>query len=88
MEVLGLFGSSMCGLFLLGIFTRRVGAAAALLGALFSAIILLLIQWKTSTSILLYASIGIASCVLIGYLMSFVFPQKQKDLAGLTLYSV
>jgi len=88
MEVLGLFGGSMCGLFLLGIFTRRVGTAAALAGAAFSVVILFLIQGKTHTSVLIYASIGIAVCMLSGYLLSFVFPQKQKDLAGLTIYTV
>ncbi len=88
MSVLGLFGGSMCGLFLLGIFTRRVGAGAAILGAVFSAAVLFVTGRYTATSGLLYASIGIAACVLSGYLLSFVLSEKPKDLTGLTLFTV
>ncbi len=88
MSVLGLFGASMCGLFLLGIFTRRVGVAAALLGAVIGTVLLFLIQWKTDISVLLYASIGITVCMMSGYLLSFVVPEKPKDLTGLTLYTI
>ncbi|MEN6384463.1 MAG: sodium/solute symporter [Phycisphaerales bacterium] len=87
MEVLGLFGGPMCGLFLLGMFTKRVGGTAAIIGAVSGAVILFLVSRYTKVNLVLYASVGIAACVLVGYLMSFVIPEKGKDLSGLTLHN-
>lgn len=87
MSVLGFFGGSMCGLFLLGMFTCRVGSTSAITGAVIGAVVLFLIKLNTDTSVLLYATIGIVACVLGGYLLSFILPEKQKDLAGLTIFT-
>lgn len=88
MSVLGLFGGSMCGLFLLGIFTKRVGGTAAILGAVVGGIILYLVSTCTETSGILYASVGITACFISGYILSFILPNKQKDLSGLTMFTV
>ncbi|HBG28243.1 MAG: hypothetical protein A2Y10_12830 [Planctomycetes bacterium GWF2_41_51] len=85
MSILGLFGGSMCGLFLLGIFTKRVGGTAAIIGAFIGAAVLFWISKYTKIYFVLYASIGIAACFISGYLVSFVIPQKQKDLSELVL---
>ena len=87
MSVLGLFGGSMCGLFLLGMFTRRVGSISAILGAVIGAVTLFMVKMYTGTSVLLFATIGIAACVLSGYILSFVLSEKKKDLAGLTIFT-
>ncbi|MEN6307327.1 MAG: sodium:solute symporter, partial [Anaerohalosphaeraceae bacterium] len=76
MEVLGLFGGSMCGLFLLGIFTRRVGSISAMVGALSSAGLLFYLKQSTPVSFLLYAAIGMASCFIIGLAASFLIREK------------
>ncbi|OHB48385.1 MAG: hypothetical protein A2Y10_19845 [Planctomycetes bacterium GWF2_41_51] len=86
MSVLGLFGGSMCGLFLLGIFTKRIGGTAAIMGAFIGAAVLFWVNNYTKTYLVLYASIGIASCFISGYLISFIFPQKQKDLSQVVLH--
>jgi solute:Na+ symporter, SSS family len=86
MSVLGLFGGSMCGLFLLGIFTNRVGGISAIAGALIGAVVLFAVKINTGVSVLLYAAIGILACTASSYALSFVIPEKRKDIAGLTVF--
>jgi Na+/proline symporter len=85
MSILGLFGGSMCGLFMLGIFTKRTGGIAALCGAVISAFVLYWVKTFTDVNLILYGSIGIVVCVVSGYILSFVIPEKQKDITGLTI---
>lgn len=87
-SVLGLFGGSMCGLFLLGIFTTRVHGHAAISGAVIGAGALLWIQHHTNVSFLLYATLGISMCMLSGYIFSFIVPQTSKELSGLTIHTL
>ncbi|MFI4913149.1 MAG: sodium/solute symporter [Sedimentisphaeraceae bacterium JB056] len=88
MSVLGLFGGSMCGLFLLGMFTKRVGSIAAISGAVLGAVVLMMVKTYTHTSVLLYASIGIVSCFIIGYLLSMILREKPNVLTDLTIYTI
>ena len=88
MKVLGLFGGSMCGLFLLGIFTTRTTAWGALLGALVGAGGLFIVQSFTGANGLLYAFIGTLLCCVFGYIFSLFFPKDKKSIEGLTIHSV
>ncbi len=87
LEFAGLFTGAMTGVFILGIFCDRANGRGAVLGTLASAAILLLVKNYTPLHFFLYSGIGIISCVLIGYLASFLFaPGKSTE--GLTIYSV
>jgi SSS family transporter len=88
LEYIGLFGGSLAGLFVLGIFTRRGHGAGALVGAVVSAIVLYLVRTLTDVHFFLYGGIGILTCVLVGYLASVMLPAKRKNLDGLTFYSL
>lgn len=70
---LGLLTSGLGGLFMMGIFTRRIGTRSALAGFAGSIAILLIFNRMSSVSFLLYGFIGLVSCFVIGYLSSFVF---------------
>ena len=87
LELLGLFGGSLAGLFALGIFTRRAHGTGALVGALTSAIVLYLVSAFTPVHFFLYAGIGILTCFAVGYLASILLPSDQPQLKGLTVYS-
>lgn len=87
LELLGLFGGSLAGLFALGIFTRRANGVGALAGAITSAIVLYLVSAFTQVHFFLYAGIGIATCCAVGYLMSLAFPSSPSPLAGLTVHT-
>lgn len=70
---LGLFTSGVGGLFLMGIFTRRIGTKAALTGFACSIIALLLFNRFSHVSVILYGFLGLAACLIGGYLSSFIF---------------
>ncbi len=87
LEFAGLFTGAMTGVFFLGIFSKRANGKGAIVGTLASAGILLLVKTFTPLHFFLYSGIGIISCILIGYLASFLFV-STKNTEGLTIYSV
>lgn len=87
LEFAGLFTGAMTGVFILGIFSSRANGKGAIIGSIASAALLLYIKTFTSLNFFLYSGIGIISCVLIGYLTSFMF-KSTKSTQGLTIYSV
>lgn len=86
-ELIGLLGGGLAGLFILGIFTRRANAPGALIGLAASALVQYLVKAHTGLIFFLYASTGLLSCVVVGYLASLLFPVHRKALPGLTLHS-
>ncbi len=83
---MGLFGGSLAGLFVLGIFTRRANWMGALTGAVSSIVILAFVQQRTPVHFFLYGFVGVMSCVIVGYLASLLAPVEEKPLEGLTLH--
>ena len=88
MTILGLLGGSMCGLFCLGIFTRRAHGTGAILGAMTGAVLLYLVQRFTNLHFLLYAVIGIAGCFIAGYLLSWIIPAHGPADEEMTIYGL
>ena len=87
LEFAGLFTGAMTGVFILGIFSDKANGKGAITGAVASACILLIVKTFTPINFFLYSGIGIISCVIIGYLASFLF-KSTKSTKGLTIYSV
>lgn len=87
LEIAGLFTGAITGVFILGIFSNRANGQGAVVGALSSAIILLMVKNYTALHFFLYSGIGIISCFVIGYLASFIF-KSTKNIDGLTIYTV
>jgi SSS family transporter len=85
--LVGLAGSGLAGLFLLGILSTRAHGPGAMTGAVASAAMLYWVQTETRVHFLLYAAIGILTCVSVGYVASLVLPSSPKDLRGLTVYT-
>ncbi len=86
--VIGLFGGSLGGLFLLGMFTKRANGPGAVFGAAAGALALYLVKTYTGTHFYLYAFIGIAVCFFTGYFISLIFPADSKSIDGLTVYTI
>lgn len=87
LAILGLTGSSLAGLFALGIFTRRANGHGALIGAVTSAAVLYYVQQHSQVNFLLYGAVGIIVCFVVGYVASLLIPVRQKPLDGLTLFT-
>lgn len=70
MAMIGLLGSGLAGVFLLGVFTKRANSTGAVVGIITSAIVLLMVQRCTAAHFFLYAPTGIVTCVVTGYVVS------------------
>jgi Na+/proline symporter len=86
-KIVGLFMGVLCGLFMLGVLTRRANAAGAMTGALAGACLMSWLYLATSVNGYLYIPLGIAACMIVGYVASF-FWCSNRDLTGLTLHTL
>ena len=88
MQVIGLSGGSLAGLFALGIFTTRGNGRGALVGAVAGAVVLYFVQHHTRVTFFLYGGIGIVACFVVGYVASLLLPGTGRSLEGLTIYTI
>ena len=84
--IIGLFGASICGLFLLGIFTKKANGTGAVIGAIIGALTLFWVKKYTVTHFYVYSLVGIAITMIVGYLSSLPFNKNEED--KLTIYSI
>ena len=82
--LIGLFGGTLCGLFLLGIFTRRTAAIHAWIGIVFSIAALAVARFGFNLNSLLFAALGATTCLFTGWLAAIIVRQSPKNLDGLT----
>ena len=87
-EIVGLFGSALAGVFILGIFTKRTHGTGALMGAFLSVLVLAYLKYLTQLNFYIYPLIGIPVCVVSGYIISRIWPAKLKDLEDLSLHTL
>ncbi len=81
-----LLGGGIVGVYSLGMFTKRANGFGAICGVIGSIIITALVKAFTSLHWGTYLPVAILSCIVIGYLLSLVAPQR-KDLSGLTVFT-
>ncbi|WP_286263166.1 sodium:solute symporter [Thalassotalea atypica] len=87
-KVIGMFMGALGGLFILGALTKKANAFGALVG-IFSGVATMVSAWLMGwANGYIFGTIGIVSCLIFGYLGSFLAPSLKKDLTGLTLYTM
>ncbi|NIP55207.1 MAG: sodium/solute symporter, partial [Phycisphaerae bacterium] len=86
--IMGLLGGTLAGLFMLGIFTRKVSVIHAWIGAIASIGTLLYVKLGTDLNGLLYGVIGVTTCFVIACLFSRILPTGIMKMTGLTIYDV
>ena len=79
--IMGLFGGTLAGLFILAIFTKKVRTVHAWLGAAVSMSVLLYVKLATDLNGLLYGAIGVTICFLTGFLSSRIIRHHNKSAA-------
>ncbi len=87
-KIIGLFGSGLAGIFAAGIFTRRTSSRGIVIGFAVSAILLYVVSSWQTVHFFLYGGIGILSCFITGWLASWLLPDRERDLTGLTLHTL
>jgi SSS family transporter len=88
LKLIALIGGGFPGVFALGLLTRRANAPGVIVGALASVLVTWLVQTFTDTNPFLHGFVAVASCVIVGYVASLLFPRgaKPTDLTGLTIW--
>jgi Na+/proline symporter len=87
-KVIGMFMGALGGLFVLGVVTRKANGWGAMVG-IFAGVTVMISAWLMEwVDGYLFATIGILTSLLVGYLASLLLPSEEKDLAGLTLYTM
>ena len=76
--LMGLIGSPLAGLFLLGLFVKRAGANHAWTGVTCSLLAIIYAKYFTSMSTLLFGLVGIGVCFGVGLLASLFVSQKAQ----------
>ena len=82
-ETIGLFGSAIAGIFILGIFIKKAHWKGALIGAIASITTLIFIKYSSPLNFYIYPLIGIPLCVIIGWVFSLLITIPQPDISGL-----
>jgi len=86
--VIGMFMGALGGLFVLGVTTRKANGWGAMIGLL-AGVGLMFTVWRLEWADgYLFATIGILTCLLVGYLASLILPSPHRDLTGLTLHTM
>lgn len=87
-KIIGMFMGALGGLFVLGVVTRKANGWGALVG-IFTGVVVMVAVWLMEWADgYLFATIGIVTSLLVGYLASLLLPSDQHDLNGLTLYTM
>ena len=90
-KFLAILTSGLACLFFMGIFTRRINGAAAMGGLVTNYIVCLSLEYSNFSwkpHLLLYAIIGMLSCLVVSSLLAFVWKEPHRDLTNLTLYDL
>ena len=86
--ILGMLLGAITGIYLLGIFTKRANSAGVLLGVIASLSATYYVNNYTHIHFLANLIVGVVSCYIVGYIASLIIPAKQKDINGLTVYTL
>lgn len=86
----GLLGSTLTGVFLLGVFTKRANARGTAIGVATSMVTLIVTRNMEHPPFhgFLTAAVGALTCVVVGYIASLIFSAPSRPLAGLTLSTI
>jgi SSS family transporter len=86
-NLMALVGGGFGGVIVLGLLTRRASTAGAWIGSLVGTVVLIYLEVFTRTSFFIYGTIAMATSIGVGYLASFVFPDRPRNLDGLTVWT-
>jgi len=86
--ILSMLLGAITGIYFLGIFTKRANSAGVLLGVIASLSATYYVKNYTHIHFLANLIVGVVSCYVVGYVASLILPAKQKDIKGLTVYTL
>jgi SSS family transporter len=87
-QIMGLVMGPMAGVFLLGIISTRTRGISTILGLFIGSLVLGIVEWCTEINFFLYSTIGVLACCISGYLFSLIIPEHEKNIDGITIYTM
>ncbi len=90
-QLLGLFGGSLVGLFLAGLLSRRINSAGVLAGVAASVVVMAAVFFAQPrpVSFFLFSGVGMAVVLLVAWPVSLLFPPPPAEsLRGLTVWTL
>ena len=88
-EFISVLTAGLAGMFFIGVFLRRVGGRAAIAGLVVNYVACFALRYAplpfARPHVFLVGGIGFVLCVASAWLLSFVVPERERDLTGLTL---
>jgi Na+/proline symporter len=87
-QIVALLGGGIVGLYSLGMLTKRATVVGAIGGVCCSIMITSYVWAFTRLHWASYTPIAILSCIACGYVLSLVLPGRQRDLRGLTIFTL
>lgn len=85
LAVTGLIVGPVTGTFVLGIFSRRTNAAGIWAGVIASIAANFIAKTYFDLHATVFLTVGVFTCIIVGYAASWLFPSPTKDLTGLTI---
>lgn len=86
--ITGMVLAPITGIFVLGIFSRRANNVGIWVGTAASVAANYYAKAYLDLHALIYLVVGVFSCIIVGYLASFLAPKTNKNLDGLTVYTL
>jgi SSS family solute:Na+ symporter len=87
--LMALFGSTLTGVFLLGVFTKRANSRGVAIGVVASvgALIAIRLMDKEDRPVhgVLTAAVGVLICMIVGYIASIMLPGPSRSMQNVTL---
>jgi SSS family transporter len=83
----GLLGGGFAGCYTLGLFTKRTNWQGAFIGV-GASIVLTFFAWTVNlVHPFFYLPLAILTCIVVGYVTSYLFPAPSQSLLGLTIFT-
>ena len=86
--ITGMVLAPITGIFVLGIFTRRANNYGIWSGTITAILANCYVKYQMDLHPMVYIVVGVFSCVIIGYIVSLLTPKIEKNLEGLTVFSL
>lgn len=86
--ITGMVLAPITGIFVLGVFTRRANNFGIWAGTAASVVANYYAKFHMDVHPMVYAIVGVFSCIFVGYLASYLAPKNAKTLDGLTVYTL
>jgi Na+/proline symporter len=86
--ITGMILAPITGSFVLGIFTRRANSFGIWVGTAVSIAANYYAKFHLDLNALAYLTVGVFTCIFVGYVASLCVPQSKRDLTGLTVYTM